>query len=106
MNKESDYLFLECRKCGKVENIKYVDMKRQRIRKTPGNRRWSHRQGELSGGSQQCVILTAYERVGANLHSIGIFSIIRLMIIRFITTYHLYLRLAESAYLSIRVHSY
>ena len=48
-------------------------MERQRIYTTPGNKRWSHRQGELSGGSQQCVILTATERVGANLHSIGIF---------------------------------
>jgi len=43
------------KKCGKVDNIKYVDMQRQRIHKTPGNRRWGHRQGELSGGSQQCV---------------------------------------------------
>jgi len=65
--------FWNAEKCGKVENIKRVDMERQRIHKTPGNRRWSHRQGELSGGSQQCVILTATERVGANLHSIGIF---------------------------------
>ena len=47
--------FWNAEKCGKVENIKHVDMERQRIHQTPGNIRWSHRQGELSGGSQQCV---------------------------------------------------
>jgi len=97
--------FWNAEECGKVENSKYVDMERQRIQKTPGKRRWSHRQVELSGGSQQCVILT-------NFHSAcwceptfnwDIFSIICLMLIHFIMTYHMYLRLTESVCLSIRM---
>jgi len=95
--------FWNAEKCGKVENIKYMDMERQRIHQTPGNRRFGHRQGELSGESGQCVILTVTEGVGSNLHSIAIFFIISLMIIHFIMTYHLYLRLAESSYLSIKM---
>jgi len=91
LTKRSDYLFLECRKMWKSRKISSAWTWNGNVFiKTPGNRRWSHRQGALSGGSQQCVILTNYYWACWCEPTFNWdFSITCLMIIHFIMTYHL-----------------